>query len=297
MLIKKGLNFKMDSKYEDTKKSAIIGIVGNLFLLIIKAISGFAFHSQSMIADSVHSAVDFFSSLMTLIGNKISSIPSDNDHNLGHGKAEYIYSMLISISMIIISYKLLIQNISQMIFGNEKIEFSIYLVISALLTIFVKFCLFSYTMFNYKKHKNILLEANMKDHRNDMIITFFTLVSIIASKFGITYLDNIVGIGISICIFYSAVVIFLESYNVLMDKTIDEITKNQILKIVKNHSEIKKINHLNASPVGSKYMISISIFVDGNMSTFESHDIANSLEQEITNLNNVQLTIVHVNPI
>lgn len=287
----------MDSKYEDTKKSAIIGIVGNLFLLIIKAISGFAFHSQSMIADSVHSAVDFFSSLMTLIGNKISSIPSDNDHNLGHGKAEYIYSMLISISMIIISYKLLIQNISQMIFGNEKIEFSIYLVISALLTIFVKFCLFSYTMFNYKKHKNILLEANMKDHRNDMIITFFTLVSIIASKFGITYLDNIVGIGISICIFYSAVVIFLESYNVLMDKTIDEITKNQILKIVKNHSEIKKINHLNASPVGSKYMISISIFVDGNMSTFESHDIANSLEQEITNLNNVQLTIVHVNPI
>ena len=287
----------MDSKYEDTKKSAIIGIVGNLFLLIIKAISGFAFHSQSMIADSVHSAVDFFSSLMTLIGNKISSIPSDNDHNLGHGKAEYIYSMLISISMIIISYKLLIQNISQMIFGNEKIEFSIYLVISALLTIFVKFCLFSYTMFNYKKHKNMLLEANMKDHRNDMIITFFTLVSIIASKFGITYLDNIVGIGISICIFYSAVVIFLESYNVLMDKTIDEITKNQILKIVKNHSEIKKINHLNASPVGSKYMISISIFVDGNMSTFESHDIANSLEQEITNLNNVQLTIVHVNPI
>ena len=287
----------MDSKYEDTKKSAIIGIVGNLFLLIIKAISGFAFHSQSMIADSVHSAVDFFSSLMTLIGNKISSIPSDNDHNLGHGKAEYIYSMLISISMIIISYKLLIQNISQMIFGNEKIEFSIYLVISALLTIFVKFCLFSYTMFNYKKHKNILLEANMKDHRNDMIITFFTLVSIIASKFGITYLDNIVGIGISICIFYSAVVIFLESYNVLMDKTIDEITKNQILKIVKNHSEIKKINHLNASPVGSKYMISISIFVDGNMSTFESHDIANGLEQEITNLNNVQLTIVHVNPI
>ncbi len=287
----------MDSKYEDTKKSAIIGIAGNLFLLIIKAMSGFAFHSQSMIADSFHSAIDFFSSLMTLIGNKISSVPSDNDHNLGHGKAEYIYSMLISISMIIVSYKLLVQNISQVFFGNEKIEFSIYLVISALLTILVKLGLFLYTMFNYKKHKNILLEANMKDHRNDMIITFFTLISIIASKFGITYLDNIVGIGISICIFYSAVVIFLESYNVLMDKTIDETTRNQILEIVKKYPEIKKINHLNASPVGSKYMISISIFVNGNMSTFESHRIANSLEYRITSLDNVQLTIVHVNPI
>lgn len=287
----------MDSKYEDTKKSAIVGIAGNLFLLIIKAISGFAFHSQSMIADSIHSAVDFFSSLMTLIGNKISNIPSDDDHNLGHGKAEYIYSMLIAVSMIVVAYKLLFQNISKLIFGNEKIEFSIYLVVSALLTILVKLGLFLYTMFNYKRHNNILLEANMKDHRNDMIITLFTLASIIASKFGITYLDTIVGIGISLCIFYSAIVIFLESYNVLMDKTIDNDTRDIILQIVKKYPEIKKINHLNASPVGSKYMISISIFVDGNMSTFKSHSIANSLEHKITSLSNVQLAIVHVNPV
>lgn len=137
----------------------------------------------------------------------------------------------------------------------------------------------------------------MKDHRNDIIITSFTLVSIIFSKFGITYIDNIVGIGISICIFYSGVVIFIESYNVLMDKTIDEATREKIIQIVNTHPEIKKISHLNASPVGSNYMISISIFVDGNMSTFESHSIANSVENEITKLSNVQLTIVHVNPI
>ena len=287
----------MDTKYEDTKKSAIIGIVGNLFLLIIKAFSGFAFHSQSMIADSIHSVVDFFSSLMTLIGNKISSTPSDSDHNLGHGKAEYIYSMLISVSMILIAYKLLFQNISELIFSDKKIQFSIYLVICALLTILTKLGLFLYTMLNYKKQKNILLEANTKDHRNDIIITSFTLVSIIFSKFGITYIDNIVGIGISICIFYSGVVIFIESYNVLMDKTIDEATREKIIQIVNTHPEIKKISHLNASPVGSNYMISISIFVDGNMSTFESHSIANSVENEITKLSNVQLTIVHVNPI
>lgn len=287
----------MDSKYEDTKKSAIIGIVGNLFLLIIKAISGFTFHSQSMIADSMHSAVDFFSSIMTLIGNKISSIPSDADHNLGHGKAEYIYSMLISVSMILIAYKLLLQNISQLIFRHDTIEFSIILVISALITILVKLSMFLYTHYNFKKHKNILLEANMKDHRNDMFITICTLISIIAAKFGFTYLDNIVGIGISLCIFYSGVSIFIESYNVLMDKTINDETRIQIMKIIKNHPEIKKINHLNASPVGSKYMISLSIFVDGRMSTFKSYSIANELEYEITQLDDIQLTIVHVNPI
>ena len=74
-----------------------------LFLLLIKALVGFISNSQAMIADSVNSAGDIFASLMTFIGNKIASVPNDEDHNLGHGKAEYIFSMFISISMILVS--------------------------------------------------------------------------------------------------------------------------------------------------------------------------------------------------
>ena len=70
-------------------------------MLIIKSIIGFITNSQAMIADSINSAGDIFSSIMTYIGNKIASKPSDNSHNLGHGKAEYIYSMLISIVMML----------------------------------------------------------------------------------------------------------------------------------------------------------------------------------------------------
>ena len=69
----------------------MLGIIGNLFLLIIKGIIGFITKSQAMIADAFNSAGDIFSSLMTFIGNKIASKPSDDDHNLGHGKAEYIW--------------------------------------------------------------------------------------------------------------------------------------------------------------------------------------------------------------
>ena len=90
-------------RYKSTKIASILGIIGNVFLLIIKGLIGYITNSQAMIADAFNSAGDIFSSIMTFVGNKISSIPRDDDHNLGHGKAEYIYSMLISISMILIS--------------------------------------------------------------------------------------------------------------------------------------------------------------------------------------------------
>ena len=167
-----------EEKFKLTKKAGIYGIIGNIFLLIIKAIIGFLSKSQAMIADSVNSASDIFASLMTFIGNKIASVPKDEDHNLGHGKAEYIFSMFISISMIILSAKLLYDSVIALIFGSE-LNFSWFLVVVCIVTIITKLCLFLYTHHAYKKHKNILLEANMKDHRNDCIITTFTLVSVL----------------------------------------------------------------------------------------------------------------------
>ena len=77
-------------KHDDIKKASIFGIIGNIFLLVIKSIIGFISGSQAMIADAANSGADIFSSLMTFIGNKIASKPRDEDHNLGHGKAEYI---------------------------------------------------------------------------------------------------------------------------------------------------------------------------------------------------------------
>ena len=101
-----------EDRYKTTKKAGIFGIIGNVFLLIIKAIVGFVFKSQAMIADSFNSAGDIFASLMTFIGNKISSAPDDDDHNFGHGKAEYIFSMFIGLSMIFVAAKLFYDSIN-----------------------------------------------------------------------------------------------------------------------------------------------------------------------------------------
>ena len=284
-------------RFEKAKKASILGILGNIFLLVIKSIIGVITHSQAMIADSVNSAADIFSSVMTYIGNKIASRPKDDDHNLGHGKAEYIFSMFISISMIVLAVKLLLNSIESIIRPNE-FKFSFCLIVVCFITICVKLCLHIYTHKIAKAHNNLLIEANARDHINDCFITMCTLISSILSYKGILIVDGIVGAGISVWILITGIKIFFESYNVLMDKSINEEGKKKVLDIIKTHPEIKKINHFNSTPVGYKYQISFTIFVDGNLSTFESHDIANRLEKEIDKkVEEVYLTVIHVNPI
>lgn len=292
----KWVNIMDEERFKLTKKAGIFGIIGNIFLLIIKAIVGFVFKSQSMIADSFNSAGDIFASLMTFIGNKISSVPDDDDHNFGHGKAEYIFSMFIGISMIFVAAKLFYDSISTLINGSQ-LKFSWLLVLVCIITIFVKLCLYLYTKKASKAYNNILLEANMKDHRNDCIVTAFTLISVLLTLWGIYWFDGVVGIGISIWIGYTGISIFLESYNILMDVSVDEKTKDLILNIIQGYKEVKKIESISSSPVGSQYMVFITICLDGNLSTFESHDLANSIEESVSKLGNVYKTIVHVEPV
>ena len=287
----------MQDRYSSTKTASILGIVGNIFLLIIKAIIGIITNSQAMIADSVNSAGDIFSSTMTYIGNKIASRPSDHSHNLGHGKAEYIFSMLISISMILIGIKLFSSSFNSLVYKTNY-KFSWLLVIVCILTIVIKLALYLYTHAISKKHNNLLIEANAKDHRNDCFVTVFTLIAALLSFYNILWFDGIVGIGISIWICITGIKIFLKSYDVLMDRAISEEGKQKVLDIINNYPEIKKIQHFNSTPVGYKYQISFTIYVDGSLSTFESHDIANKLEKEIASkIEEIYLTVIHVNPI
>ena len=266
-----------EDRFKTTKKAGMYGIIGNTFLLVIKAIVGFASKSQSMIADSINSAGDIFASLMTFIGNKIASVPKDDDHNFGHGKAEYIFSMFIAISMIIVSIKMIIDATIKLFKGNEII-FSWWLIIVCIVTIITKLILFLYTRLMYKKYNNILLQASMEDHRNDCVITLFTLISILLSLKGINWFDSVVGICISIWIFKTGIEIFVESYNILMDVSIDEDTKDIILDVVHGYKEVRRINGLSSAPVGYQYVIFLTIAVDGEMTTFDSHKLADNLE-------------------
>lgn len=283
-------------RFEAAKKVSILGISGNIFLFIIKIIVGLISNSQAMLADAFNSASDVFNSLMTYIGNKVASKSADADHNLGHGKAEYIYSMLISLTMITVALRMLNSSFLSLFKTNEY-HFSIWLIIVCLVTIVTKLGLYMYTKRIGQKSNNLLVEANSMDHRNDCIVTSFNMLSVILSLYGFTYGDSIVGIGISLWIMVTGLKIFKESYDILMDKTISSETKDKVLKIIERYDDIIKINHFNATPVGYRYQVTFSIFVDGNLSTFASHEIANRLEKEIAEkIPEIYLTVIHVNP-
>lgn len=283
-------------RFKKVKLASILGILGNVFLLIIKSVIGFITNSQAMIADAVNSAGDILSSFITFIGNQIASKPSDECHNLGHGKAEYIYSILISLVMMVMGFFVFKDSLLSLI-NKSKYEFSIWIIVVCIITILIKFFLYLYTNKISNKYKNLLMKANSKDHKNDCFITTSTLIASIFSLYNIYFVDGIVGMGISIWMIFTALKIYKESYDILMDKSISNETKEKVLEIINSHEEIKKVIHFNSTPVGYKYQISFTIYVDGNLSTFESHNIANSLEKEIIKkMEEIYLVVIHVNP-
>ncbi len=285
------------NRYESTKKVSLIGMISNIFLLIIKFIVATFSHSEALLADAVNSGGDIFSSLMSYIGNKIASHPSDEDHNFGHGKAEYIFSLLIGISMILVASKVFYDSLKS-IFNHNQFIFSIYLVIVCIITILTKLALYLYCKTNYHKHYNILLKATMNDNRNDAILSFGTLVSVILGFFGYYYFDGIIGSLISIYIIFTGISIFLESYKILMDVSLDKEYTDNIIKYILKNKEIKKVTDFNTIATGYKYIAILTINVDGNLTTFKSHELADNLEKEIPNeFRKIYKVIIHVNPI
>ena len=285
------------NRYESTKRVSFLGIVGNVFLLIIKFIVAMFSHSEAMMADAINSAGDIFSSIMSYIGNKIACVPSDEDHNFGHGKAEYIFSLFISIFMIFIGGKILFDSIFAIIEG-DTFTFSIYLILVCIVTIAVKLFLYLYAKRMLNLHHNILIKATMKDHRNDMILTCGTLLSVLFGYFGFYFFDGIFGSVTSIYIIVTGLGILMESYRVLMDASINKKEKDVIVDFILKNEDVIKVEDFYTVPVGYKYVLVLTIDVDGNLSTFDSHKIADTIEKDVVKkFKKIYKTIIHVNPV
>ena len=133
----------MENRYKDIKTASYLGIIGNIFLFVIKIIIGFISNSQALLADAINSGSDILNSILTFIGNKISSKKADDDHNLGHGKIEYFYSLIISIIMIMLGIKV-IKNASTSIIEKSNYNFSYWILVVCITTIITKLILYFY---------------------------------------------------------------------------------------------------------------------------------------------------------
>lgn len=283
------------NKHKQVEKVAVLGIIGNIVLLIAKIIIGYITKSQAMLADGFNSAGDVFSSTITYIGNKISAEPSDENHPYGHGKAEYIFSLIISFSLFLVAFSISKSSLDSL-FNKQKFTFSPWLIYIAVGTIIIKIILYLICIRIGRKYNSLLAIANAQDHRNDVFLTLLTLLSIILGYFNIYFVDGIVGILIALWIAYTGATIFMQAYSVLMDTNIDIKLMKEMEKLILKIKGVDHLDSINAKPIGLNFVLLIKVSVDSNLTVVEGHNISVKIKELLLEFDHIEDVIVHVNP-
>jgi len=286
---------KTQGRHKLTRRVALWGIAINILLLGLKLTAGFTSRSQAMIADGFNSAADVFASFMTFLGNKISSLPEDPEHPYGHGKAEYIFSMIISFALVLMAYTIF-KGAVESVVQNEKPVFSWWLVVVSLSTIVFKLCLFVYTKNIGRIHDSLLVLANAEDHRNDVFVASGTLIGVAFGLYGIFWVDAVVGMLISLWIAVMGFKIFGSAYSVLMDTNVDKEIKTRIWKTVEEVEGVDHIDSIVAKPIGVGFIIIVKVSVGGNITVNEGHKVAALIKERVKMYHSAADVLVHVNP-
>lgn len=285
----------MEHASKAAKKVGVFGIISNLFLLSIKFIVGIMFKSQGLIADAVNSFGDVFSSVITFVGGKISEKPADEDHEFGHGKAEFVASFLIGIFMVMVSLETLYSSI-MCIIHNASFTFSYLLIVVPIVTIITKGILYFYCYKQYKKYDSLLILSNAKDHRNDIMLSIGVIIGVVFGCYGYYFVDGIVGVIISMIIIITGIGITKEAYDVLIDKCIDVETVNEMKNTIEQTEGVNHVDSIKSKPTGALHMLIVKISVNPEMTVRMSHNIAATIRSELRKYPNVYDAVVHVNP-
>lgn len=279
--------------------ASIIGFILNLILFILKLIFGILTFSMSLISDAINNLTDFISSICSFIGSKLALKPADKKHPYGHQRIEYVIGMIISIFIIISSVILFYNGVSKLIIKDESTIFSIASLIVLAASILVKFFMF-FLYRNFSKAINsIALKADSLDSISDVIGSVVILLGALIQYFypSLWYIDKILTLIIALFIFYSGIKILFETSSPLISDQIDINLINNIKKDILSCDNVKGVHDIRYHSYGkSSIFISCHLEIDGNLSTFKSHEIANFVEETINNKYKIEL-VTHVDPL
>lgn len=277
----------MRKREKDIYKVTIVGSIVNTLLLIFKFIAGFLGNSAAMIADAVHSFSDFVTDIIVLLFVKVSSKSKDEKHEYGHGKYETLATLVIGIVLMIvglgITYNGVMETIS-IIKGNITKSPDLIALIAALASIILKEWLYRYTIAYGKRLNSQVVIANAWHHRSDALSSIGTGIGIggaffLGDKWII--LDPLAAIIVSIFIIKAAFSLIIPSINDLVEKSLPKSIEEEIINIVKSVDGVLEPHDLHTRRIGNAYAIELHIFVDGNITLKEAHDIANTAEDRI----------------
>ena len=277
--------------------SGVTGIICNIFLFILKFIIGTSVKSISIISDSFNNLSDSLSSVITLLGYKVASKPADEEHPFGHGRMEYIASFIVSNIIFVVAFELLTSSVDKIIHPEElKFSWLSLGILSA--SILVKIWLSTFNLKLGKKIDNIGMIAVSDDARNDVLVTFSTIVALFLSKLNPNIpFDGITGVIVSLVIFYSSFGIVKEIIGKLLGNPISREEAENIEKLLLEYPEIVGVHDLMVHDYGpGRQFASAHAEVDANMDFLKAHDVIDEAERKIYEDTSILMTL-HLDPI
>lgn len=292
--------------YQDTKDanvrtnvgklSGIVGILNNLFLFVIKFVIGTIVHSVSIQADGVNNLTDAGSNIISILSFHFANKPADKDHPFGHERTETIASLFVGILILVLGFETAKESISKVIHPGS-IDFRVASVIILLVSIIVKFWMYTYNKKLSKTYDSSLLEASALDSISDVCGTMAVLVSTLLSPVLHFNLDGYMGIVVSGIIIYGAYGLLRDMINSLIGEAPDPELVHNIVDRIMAHPAILGVHDMMLHNYGpNKIFASAHVEVDSSKDIFETHDHIDNIEREVKENMNIDL-VLHMDPV
>ncbi len=282
--------------------AGIFGIISNALLCVFKLIVGIVGNSITIIADAINNLSDAGSSVVTLVGFKLSATPPDNDHPFGHARYEYITSLLVSVTVLFIGILLLKSSIEKCI-TPEEVSVSVYTYIVLGVAIAMKLVQMLIYLDFSKAINSGALKASAADSRNDVLATVAVLISTIVIDVAgdkispKVSVDGIMGIAVSAFIIVSSILLIKEAMSpILGEKPPKELVDKITAKIL-SYDGVIGVHDLVVHSYGENHCFVVAhVEVPADVDITKSHDVIDNIEHDFWNEMHVRITI-HMDPV
>ena len=276
--------------------SGAVGIGLNILLFFGKWIAGTVSGSIAITADAFNNLSDAGSSIITLIGFRLSGQDPDPEHPFGHGRMEYISGLLVSVAILVMGFELIWSSLNKLR-SPEPIESSALVCVILIASILVKVYMFFYNRSLSKKLDSAAMKATSVDSLSDTVATTLVLISTLISKYTGLLLDGWFGILVGCFILYTGGSTLKETIDLLIGQPPKQEFINEIREIVLGHSMVHGVHDLIVHDYGpGRVMISLHAEVDVNGNIQDIHEQIDHIEHELQEKLHCSATI-HMDPI
>ncbi|MCX4341160.1 MAG: cation diffusion facilitator family transporter [Lachnospiraceae bacterium] len=276
-----------------------VSIIANAVLTVFKLLAGVLAHSGAMISDAVHSASDVFSTIVVMVGIRISRKESDKDHPYGHERMECVAAIVLATILAATGLGIGYTAISQIMGGDVSTLAApgVLALIAAVISIVVKEAMYQYTRINAKRIDSGALMADAWHHRSDALSSVGALIGIGGARLGFPILDPVASAGICLFIEKAAYEIFMDAIDKMVDKACDEETESALKDCAMAQEGVLGVDLLHTRVFGNKIYVDIEIRADGEETLRRAHETAervhDAIEKEFPRVKHI---MVHVNP-